>query len=168
MPNKPSWLLRVNSILEDINGSEMASHPFLTRAAVEKLFGLKRRQAIELMHSVGGYQIGKAFVVARPKFAAWLRRASLGEQVWWEQARHTRVEEALEEVRQEREARKQRAVVSRTTLELKLEGIPPTVSIRPGELRIEFSGADDLFRQLFELAQAMKNDYERFKALAGE
>ena len=42
------------------------------------------------------------------------------------------------------------------------------MSIRPGELRIEFSGADDLFRQLFELAQAMKNDYERFKALAGE
>ena len=88
--------------------------------------------------------------------------------MWWEQARHTRVEEALEQVRQEREARKQRAVVPRSTLELKIEGIPPTVSIRPGELRVEFSGADDLFRQLFELAQAMKNDYERFKALAGE
>jgi len=168
MPNKPSWLLRVNGILEDLNSEDMAVHPFLTRAAVEKLFGLKRRRAIELMHSVEGYQIGKTLVVNRARLAAWLRRASLGEQVWWEQARHTRVEEALEQVRQEREARKQRAVVPRSTLELKIEGIPPTVSIRPGELRVEFSGADDLFRQLFELAQAMKNDYERFKALAGE
>ena len=168
MPNKPSWLLRVNEILEDLGGPEMAAHPFLTRAAVEKLFGLKRRQAIELMHSVEGYRIGKTLVVGRAKLAAWLRRASLGDQVWWEQVRHTRVEEALEEVRLEREARKQRALVPPKTLELKLEGMPPTVSIRPGELRIQFSGADDLFRQLFELAQAMKNDYERFKALAGE
>ena len=168
MPNKPSWLLRVNEILEDLNGPKMAAHPFLTRAAVEELFRLKRRQAIELMHSVQGYRIGKNFVVGRPELAAWLRRASLGEQVWWEKVRHARVEKVIEEVWQEREARKQRAVVPLTTLELKLEGIPPTVSIRPGELRIQFSGADDLFRQLFELAHAMKNDYERFKALAGE
>ena len=55
MPNKPSWLLRVNEILEDLGGEEMAAHPFLTRAAAEKPFGLKRRQAIQLMHSVGGY-----------------------------------------------------------------------------------------------------------------
>jgi len=74
----------------------------------------------------------------------------------------------IEEVWEEREARKQRALVPRTSLELKFEGIPPTVSLTPGELRIRFSGADDLFRQLFELAQAMKNDYERFKTLAGE
>ena len=166
MPSKPSWLLRVNEVLEDLGGEKMTTHPFLTRAAVEKLFGLKRRQAIELMHSVEGYQIGKTLVVGRAKLAAWLRRASLGEQVWWEQVRHTRVEEALEEVRQEREARKQRALVPLKTLELKLVGVPPTVTIKPGELRIQFSGADDLFRQLFELAQAMKNDYERFKALA--
>jgi hypothetical protein len=168
VPNQPSWLLRVNEILEDLGDAEMATHPFLTRAAVEKLFRLKRRQAIQLMHSVGGYQIGKTLVVGRAKLAAWLRRASLGEQVWWEQVRHIRVEKAIEEVQQEREARKQRAVVPRTALELKIEGIPPTVTVRSGELRLEFSGADDLFRQLFELAQAMKNDYERFKALAGE
>ena len=35
MPNKPSWLLRVNEILEALGGEEMAAHPFLTRAAVE-------------------------------------------------------------------------------------------------------------------------------------
>jgi hypothetical protein len=168
VPNKPSWLLRVNEILEDLGGAEMAAHPFLTRAAVEKLFGLKRRQAIELMHSVEGYQIGKTLVVGRAKLTDWLQRASLGEQVWWEQVRHTRVEKVIAEVWQEREFRKQRAVVPLTTLELKLEGMPPTVSLRPGELRIQFLGADDLFRQLFELAQAMKNDYERFKTLAGE
>src|SRR5580704_17508584 len=92
VPNQPSWFLRVNEILADLGDAEMATHPFLTRAAVEKLFRLKRRQAIELMHSVEGYQIGKTLVVGRAQLAAWLRRASLGEQVRWEQVRHTRVE----------------------------------------------------------------------------
>jgi len=55
VPNKPSWLLRVNEILEYLTSPQMAVHPFLTRAAVEELFRLKRRQAIELMHSVQGY-----------------------------------------------------------------------------------------------------------------
>ena len=168
VPNQPSWLLRVNEIREYLTAPEMAPHPFLTRAAIEKLFGLRRRQAIELMHAVGGYRIGKALVVGRSELTAWLRRASLGEQVWWEEVRHTRLEKAIDEMRREREARKQRAVVPLASLSLKLEGIPPTVRLRPGELRIEFAGADDLFRQLFELAQAMKNDYERFKKLAGE
>ena len=107
-----------------LTGRKWPLHPFLTRAAVEKLFGLKRRQAIELMHSVEGYQIGKTLVVDRARLAAWLRRASLGEQVWWEQVRHTRVEEALEEVRQEREARKQRAVVPPSHSRVEARGKP--------------------------------------------
>ena len=168
MPNKPSWLLRVNDILADLARPELASVPFLSRAAIENLFGLKRRQSIQIMHAVGGFQIGKAFVVARSDLTCWLRRASLGAQVGWEQARYARVEDTIAQVQHEREARRQRAVLPPTTLALKLEGLPPTVSLRPGELRIAFQGADDLFRQLFQLAQAMKNDYQRFQTLAGE
>jgi len=167
MPHQPSWLLRVNEILEDLSGPELSPIPFLSRAAIESLFRLRRRQAIHLMHAVGGFQVGKAFVVARSDLLRWLRRASLGEQVWWEQARHARVEHAIEQVRHERQARQQRALLPPSTLHLKLEGLPPSISIHPGELRIAFQGADDLFRQLFQLAQAMKNDYPRFQALAG-
>ena len=60
MPNKPSWLLRVNDILADLSRPELTSLPFLSRAAIETLFGLKRRQAIQIMHAIGGFQIGKA------------------------------------------------------------------------------------------------------------
>ena len=111
MPHQPSWLLRVNEILEDLSGPELSPIPFLSRAAIESLFRLRRRQAIHLMHAVGGFQVGKAFVVARSDLLRWLRRASLGEQVWWEQARHARVEHAIEQVRHERQARKLRTVI---------------------------------------------------------
>ena len=167
MPSKPSWLLRVNGILEDLNKPDLASLPFLTRAAIERLFALKRRQAIRLMHSLEGYQVGKAFVVDRAKLVRWLRSARLGEQVWNEQVRRSRVEESIEQVQWERESRKTRALIPRETLHLKLDAIPPTVTLRPGELSIEFYGADD-FRQLFELAQVINNDYERFRALVDE
>ena len=39
---------------------------------------------------------------------------------------------------------------------------------QPGELRIEFFGAEDLLRHLFELSQAMINDYARFQAAVEE
>ncbi|MGH9351666.1 MAG: hypothetical protein ACRD2G_05840 [Terriglobia bacterium] len=168
MPCQASWLPRVKHILEDLDKPESRSLPFLTRASIESLFDLKRRQAIKVMHSIGTYQIGKAFVIDRAKLIHWLRRASIGEKVWYEEVRRTRVEESIEAVQWDREARKPRAIVPCKTLQLKLPGIPPTVTLQPGEMRIQFFGADDLFRQLFELAQAMRNDYERFRALVDE
>lgn len=52
-----------------------------------------------------------------------------------------------------------------STLRLQIDGLPSTVSLRPGKLEIEFFGAEDLFRQLFEIAQVIQNDYQRFSKL---
>ena len=43
--------------------------------------------------------------------------------------------------------------------------LPAGISLQPGELRIEFFGTEDLLRHLFELSQAILNDYERFDVL---
>jgi hypothetical protein len=40
----------------------------------------------------------------------------------------------------------------------------PEIEVRPGELRICFAGAEDLAAKLFELSQAMANDWDRFAA----
>jgi hypothetical protein len=34
-----------------------------------------------------------------------------------------------------------------------------------GQLRIEFHGTEDLLRQMFELSQAIANDYEKFEEI---
>jgi hypothetical protein len=46
-----------------------------------------------------------------------------------------------------------------------LADLPKGIELRPGELRIEFAGTEDLLRRLFELSQAILNDYERFEKL---
>jgi hypothetical protein len=165
MPAQPSWLDRLNTILETLDGEKYASLPFLTRASIERLFGLKRRQAINLMKKMHRFQVGKEFVVDRSALKNWLRKAEIGEKVWFADVVRTRIEELVEEALWEREARKPRIVVPQKTGELDLAGMPPTVTLRPGEMRIEFFGAEDLFRQLFEIAQVIRNDYNRFSAL---
>ena len=42
---------------------------------------------------------------------------------------------------------------------------PVGVDLRPGELRIEFNGAEELLQRLFELSQAIANDYERLREI---
>ncbi len=61
MPDQSSWLERVPEILAWLKAAD--SPPFLDRPSPELLFGVKRRQAIELMHRMAGYQVGKTFLV---------------------------------------------------------------------------------------------------------
>ena len=46
----------------------------------------------------------------------------------------------------------------------RMKDLPAGIHLQPGELRIEFFGAEDLLRHLFELSQAMVNDFGRFQA----
>ena len=49
-----------------------------------------------------------------------------------------------------------------------MKDLPAGIHLQPGELRIEFFGAEDLLRHLFELSQAMVNDFGRFQAAVEE
>ena len=41
----------------------------------------------------------------------------------------------------------------------------PGVHLQPGELRIEFNGTEDLLQRLYELSQAIVNDYQTFEEI---
>ena len=62
MPARPSWLLHIPEILEQL---ELFKVPVVDRAIIEMVFGLGRRQAIELLHRFGGYQAGRTFLIDR-------------------------------------------------------------------------------------------------------
>ena len=47
-------------------------------------------------------------------------------------------------------------------MDQKIAHLPAGVHLQPGELRIEFNGAEELLQRLFELSQAIVNDYQRF------
>lgn len=62
MPAKALWLLHVPGIVSQLETFDV---PVVDRAIVEHLFGLQRRQAIELLHRFGGYRAGWTFLVDR-------------------------------------------------------------------------------------------------------
>ena len=62
MPAKPAWLLHIPEIVTMLESFEV---PVVDRASIERLFGLRRRRAIELLHHFGGYQAGRTFLIDR-------------------------------------------------------------------------------------------------------
>jgi hypothetical protein len=46
--------------------------------------------------------------------------------------------------------------------DIRVEDLVGRMELKPGELRIEFYGAEDLAAKLFELSQAMANDWQAF------
>src|ERR1017187_4180772 len=62
MPAKSEWLLRLPEIRAELEHLQV---PVVDRCGIERIFGLKRRRAIELLHQFGGYQAGRTFLVER-------------------------------------------------------------------------------------------------------
>jgi hypothetical protein len=66
MSMKKTWLLRLGEIREELTAVEA---PVIDRAMCERLFGVRRRRALQLMHSFGGWQSGQAYR-SNPRTAA--------------------------------------------------------------------------------------------------
>ena len=87
MPPQPLWLLHLPRIIGELCRLPV---PVLDRAVIEKLFGLKRRQAIQLPR-FGGYQAGRTFLVDRQELLDQLEAIRDGETFRYEQRRRRRL-----------------------------------------------------------------------------
>ena len=136
----------------------------MDRAALEEVFGVRRRRAIELLHQFGGYQAGKTFLVDRASLLRQLAALESGGEFRQERARRRRLSEGLELAKGTLRAKSVLIQGSYEAFDRHLDELPG-VQLRPGELRIEFKGTEDLLRQLLELAMAIKNDFGRFEEI---
>jgi hypothetical protein len=161
MPAKPLWLLQIPEILSQLETFDV---PVVDRAIIEHLFGLRRRQAIELLHRFGGYQAGRTFLVDRHLLIEHLRRLADGEEFQMESRRKERLDVAVDQLRRHRAAARVNIPVTPEVFRWKLADLPPGVALEEGHLHIEFSGTVDLLTKLFELSQAASNDFDRFRA----
>ena len=161
MPSKPSWILRLPDIRSQLSALQS---PVLDRAAIELAFGLRRRQAIALMHRFHGFLAGKTFLVDRASLLRQLDELQSGPGFRQERARRVRVAEDLDRARKALPGKAIRIQAPADVLERHLDELPG-VSLRPGELRVEFHGTEDLLRQLLELAMAIQNDYRKFEQI---
>ena len=142
--------------------------PILDRPVIEQLFGVRRRRAIELLNQFGGYQSGKTFLIDRLQLIAQLERIHGGDEFRIEHQRRTRLLDDLEKHRRLAPGRNVRIATAADVQDRMMKDLPAGVRLRPGELRIEFFGAEDLLRHLYELSQAIVNDFGKFqKAVEG-
>jgi hypothetical protein len=62
MPVKVQWMLQIPIILERLQALDV---PVVDRSVCERVFGVRRRQAVKLMHQFGGYRSGNAVLGGR-------------------------------------------------------------------------------------------------------
>ncbi len=137
----------------------------LDRQAIEKLFLVRERRARQLMVSLPGLQVGNAFAVDRLALLKRMEETGAGDRCQWERSRRTRVIEELDRSRRHLAAR---YVVVPAAREREVSGLGEGIDLTPGELRVRFDGAADLAAKLFELSQAMANDWDAFVEKAEE
>ena len=162
LPAQPAWLLRLPAIRAAVSA---LSAPVLDRAALEEIFGVRRRRAIELLHRFGGYQAGKTFLVDRASLLGQLADLEAGGGFRQEQTRRRRLAEDLDRAKASLRARSVPIPAPRPAAAAGI--LPPGVYLQPGQLRIDFQGTEDLLRQLLELAVAIQEDYPRFDEICG-
>ena len=165
MPAKAAWLLHIPEIVSQLDAFDV---PVVDRASVERLFALRRRQAIELMHRFGGYQAGRTFLIDRRLLIERLRRCTEGEEFQSESRRRERLQDSVDELRRNVIAARVRIPVATPVLGRSDAGLADGVALEPGHLHISFLGTEDLLSKLYTLSQAAANDFVRFQALADE
>ena len=161
MPTKPLWLLHILEIASQLEAFDV---PVVDRSIIERVFGLRRRQAIELLHRFGGYQAGRTFLVDRRLLIEHLRRLAEGEEFQRESQRQQRLDKTIDQLRRQQTAARVRIPVQPDVFSRKLASLSPGVALEAGHLHIAFTGTEDLLGKLFELAQAASNDFDRFRA----
>jgi hypothetical protein len=162
MPAKPDWLLRLPDIRAQL---ECLDVPVVDRAVIERVFGLKRRRAIELLHQFGGYQAGRTFLLDRVRLLEALRSLESREDYTTEKRRRERLQDAVEAFREHLILTRVQIPVRAAAVRPSLNRLAPGVLLLPGVLTIEFQHPVELLERLYWLAQAIGHDFEQFAGL---
>ena len=161
MPRKSEWLERVPSAISELQDFPA---PVIDRATVERLLGIRRREAIRLMHRFGGFQAGKTFLIGREELLGCLERLQSGDDWHAEIRRRERLMDKLDRARRETAARRVPIQAERTDVR-PATGLSPRIRLVPGKLEVEFDSPEQLLTRLFELAQAIADDVDGFTKL---
>jgi len=165
MPTLSQWLPRLPEIIAEL---KVLAAPVLDRALVERLFALKRRQAIDLCHRFGGFQAGRTFLVDRLHLIGELERIQLDPGFEHEMQRKQRLSELVVDARRLRAGAEIVLPVGADALDRQMADLPAGIRLEAGCLIVEFDKPENLLGKLFELAKAAHNDYEAFCAAAGK
>jgi len=161
MPAKALWLLQIPEIVSLLETFDV---PGVDRALIERLFGLRRRRAIELLHRFGGYQAGRTFLVDRRQLIEQLRRLADGEEFQLESRRKQRLDHTVDQLRRQRTAARVKISVRPDVFGSTLAGLSPGAALEAGH------PAHRVFRHgrpAEQTLRALPGREQRFRPLPG-
>ena len=160
MPAKPRWLLAIPDAIRQL---EQLDRDLLIRRDLERLFGVSKVRATQLMTTFGAGRTGHLLTLPRADLLRQLRRPRTRAAVRGEATRRARVVTAIRQAR----ITGIRVAVPREALEARLSGLPEGVKVARDRIEVRFSGAQEAVARLYALAQVLSNDYDRFETLVG-
>ena len=167
-PKGALWLKRLPEITDDL---QKVTTPFLDRKDLERLFRLRPRRALKLLHELqaeyqGATRLGGALVVSRETVLHYLGSKKRRLPYLAEVSRRRTVAQVLQEAKLDVNARAVRFQVSPTPPRgQSIAGLPETIRLAPGELRIACTGAQDLLEQLYTLSRAIGREFQEFQRM---
>lgn len=150
MPDSPSYIHKLTGILAEARSPKPI--PFFRRQDIEALFGLKKRQAVNLMHRIGAIRVSRELAVDKRDLVLWLEQMIADPSVAAEQRRHERVIGRIVELKAETAARAVKIALPASTAS---PDLPAGVSLQPGLLTVSFDNEQQLLERLFLLARVL-------------
>lgn len=170
MPTPRTWLPRIKEILAILDSSDAEE---LDRNAIEKLFKIKRRNALLLMNSVGPKKsLDGSYIVSRKDLTIYVRR--IEETEGWAVERRTAVLVEIDERSEmwrsvrakalEQNMKPEAFDVSAKIAQSTFSTLPPGVVVDPGVIQITFDPRDpvDACQKLYGISMALTNDLSGF------
>lgn len=162
---KPGWLRRGKGILYWI---EALQEPYMDRKAIQNVFQVSKTEAHRIIQDIGGAAPiwGNSKVISRESVKQYIQKKLKQEN--WDQTEETRVGrlvEKLNEAKRESKLKSRMLKVSKEVLLHTVAGLPGSIQLGPGILKIDYHGTEDLLRNLLELAMAIQNDFDRFESI---
>jgi hypothetical protein len=171
-----TWLPRAEEILDVLRRMKSKQ---LDRGAIEELFRLQRRAAIELMTQAGAPKVkpGSAFLIDRTSLLSWTERIFKDES-WQLQRQQETSEELSRSMAEVRELRLAMAKEGRAPmvfpmiesyLRANCASLPPAIRIEHGQVTIQVKNdtPEEMLtaacQLLYELAMALNNDAAGFR-----
>ena len=155
MPDYPSYFLKLEAILKEARSPKPI--PFFRRRDIEALFGLKKRQAVNLMHRIGAVRVSRELAVEQRDLVRWLEGVMADPLVAREWRRHETVIGRIVELKAETAARSVKIVLPDRKPSVDL---PDGVSLQPGLLTISFENQQQLLEKFFLLARVLATQPE--------
>ena len=161
MPNNPTYIHKLAGILVEARSPKPI--PFLRRRDIEALFGLRKRQAVNLMHRIGAVRVSRELAVRQQDLVHWLEHMLADPATAMEWRRQEAVIGRIVDLKAEAAARAIKIVLPAP---MTLEDLPDGVSLQPGLLTISFQNEQQLLERLFLLVRMLARQPQLLSGLS--